>query len=400
MPFVDRACISMKPFNGNGRGRRQHRRALPGFTLVELLVVIAIIGTLVGLLLSAVQGAREAARANACTNSLKQMGLALHNHMDAKKTLPPLHKYVPKDPSGVSICYGDASWSGNVYLLPYLDEVKLYNSLMVYETTYQVLPPTGPLYVDRNPYWDKNLPPVFKCPSDMESNLPANASASRGRYNNYMFNMGDKYYGEGFYHADFLSSPPNMRRLRGLFIPNSAIRAKDITDGLSKTLAMAETILGKPGPDLSADGFTQYSGWMINDRSATVRQDYTSPSACWARWNGNGFNSPSYFLGVGRSPGAVWLLGRPNLVGFSTIMPPNGPNCSAETGYGIHSARSYHSGGVFVTMADGAVRFISENINCGSRVSEKTYIDSGESPYGVWGALGTRASAEQIPADF
>ena len=313
--------------------------------------------------------------------------------MDAKKALPYLHKYVPKDISGVSVCYGDASWSGNVPLLPYLDEAQIYTKLMAYESTYQVLPPTGPLFVDRNPYWDKNPPPVFKCPSDIDS-------VRAPRSNNYMMNMGDKYYAEGFYHADFLTTPPNMRRLRGLFIPNSSIRGKDIPDGLSKTIALGETIVGKTGTDLSAQGFTNYGGWMVNDRSATVRQDSTSPSACWARWNGNGFNSPSYFLGAGRSPGAVWLFGRPNLVGFSTIMPPNGPSCSGETGNGIHTARSYHQGGVFVGMADGAVRFISENIDSGSRVSEKTYTDSGTSPYGVWGALGTRASGEQVQADF
>jgi len=93
------------------RGRKSS-----GFTLVELLVVIAIIGILVGLLLPAVQAAREAARRMQCSNNLKQIGLAMHNHADSRRKLPTL--YIRGS--------GETPWT--VQILPYLEQGNVYNA--------------------------------------------------------------------------------------------------------------------------------------------------------------------------------------------------------------------------------------------------------------------------------
>jgi prepilin-type N-terminal cleavage/methylation domain-containing protein len=115
----------------NVRARRALATKRRGFTLVELLVVIAIIGILIALLLPAVQAAREAARRAQCSNSFKQVGLALHNHHSAKKRNPPGTSYnlnLYWDPATCGpnpFTSGKAplhnySWSG--LLLPYVEQ--------------------------------------------------------------------------------------------------------------------------------------------------------------------------------------------------------------------------------------------------------------------------------------
>jgi prepilin-type N-terminal cleavage/methylation domain-containing protein len=122
--------------------RTKLERKNGAFTLVELLVVIAIIGILVALLLPAIQTAREAARRSSCINNMRQIGLAFHNYLDAKKALPPAILNKPKT-------------STHTFVLPYLEESNV-----------------GQLY-KFNSDWDsaanskaiQNEIPIFRCPT-------------------------------------------------------------------------------------------------------------------------------------------------------------------------------------------------------------------------------------------
>src|SRR5262245_57048297 len=104
-----------------------------GFTLVELLVVIAIIGVLIALLLPAVQAVREAARCGKCSNNLRQIGMAAHQHHDVYGRLPPGMGFTPFTENGV--------WGHNFFhLLPYLEQDDLFRRALG-----PVQLPTGPI---------------------------------------------------------------------------------------------------------------------------------------------------------------------------------------------------------------------------------------------------------------
>src|SRR5208283_682146 len=97
-----------------------------GFTLIELLVVIAIIAVLISLLLPAVQSAREAARRAQCVNNMKQIGLAMHNYHSSTNTFPmEIDVWGPVD--GLAAMWG--SWSPQSFLLPYMEQSPIYNSI-------------------------------------------------------------------------------------------------------------------------------------------------------------------------------------------------------------------------------------------------------------------------------
>ena len=360
--------------------RLRHKKA---FTLVELLVVIAIIGVLVGLLLPAVQQAREAARRMQCSNNLKQLGLALHNYHSAFSQFP-----ARQAGTGTIRARGHRlRMNGFVALAPFYEQQALYDQIQEADNS---------PWSD-SPWWNQ-IVPTLNCPSDAGS-APPHGAGPRGTLS-YGFNSGDNYEGSvvepGERNDAGLSDQTLPIENRGLFGRMVNYRMRDIQDGSSNTLAISERSRPSNGRD---------RGMVAVDAAGDV--DSFSPVSCSTLYLGRRYADSAAMFTQDTSPGYRWGDGVAFMSALSTILPPNSAVCligntswSAGGGHygpGLWTATSEHVGGVNAAMADGSVRFVSENIDAGNTsIVAPAPQGSGPSPYGVWGALGTRAGGEII----
>ena len=352
-----------------------------GFTLIELLVVIAIIAILVALLLPAVQQAREAARRSSCKNNLKQMGLALHNYHDVFNVLPYRS-------GGTGVCdtvstsLGDrrsgncSRLSGFYPMLPYVEQSALFDAIAAGDPSIPISP-GGPGGWEEWPVWSNAVISVYLCPSDPGLNVPNARSTS------YAFCGGDNTLG--------LNNSNGITR--GMFSRNSSTRFRDVIDGLSNTIAMGERVRAEFAPSQTVNRNRLRHG-IVNGVSPL------NPAMCRGQVANGLFIEGAEVKG--RHGFRLWD-GQAERTAFNTIMPPNSHSCaldsnsSADNNDVMLSSTSEHKGGVQVLMADGAVRFISENINTGNPAATPPAPNSGEgSPFGVWGSLGTRSGGEVV----
>jgi len=295
-----------------------------GFTLVELLVVIAIIGILVAMLLPAVQAAREAARRMQCKNNIKQLGLALHNHSSAMGHFPA-GMTVQSSMTGSywdvlqEAANGTHGTSWMVHILPYIEESALYDE---WDFTTNV---SGNVVVAQTDI------AVFYCPSRRSSVRPEDVPIMFQHWNRGGTDYGG-CVGESNYIIDnndntnlpcqheIYSRYIDTRDEMGVFGVNTPVTIDEIRDGTSHTLMIGE-LQRLHGIDYDGSGApfchrASQDGWAPAGVANLFDTDLTSAS------NPGGINN--------------WFFESPG---------------------------SEHTGGAHFAMADGSVRFISENVD-------------------------------------
>ena len=349
-----------------------------GFTLVELLVVIAIIGILIGLLLPAVQAAREAARRMQCTNNLKQLCLAIHNYSDRNNGMLPAF--------GMG---GYGNLTPLVCILPEIEQNQRFTEMFAYvgrdpNNEYQ-----SPY--NNRPCWQGAVS-AFNCPSDAST---ASTGSTRPTPANYGFcapTISTTNTATGATSARVRHDSAH-RQLGGYELGRRQLMTC-VTDGEQHDRDERARFFSR---GLGQQNMNIRGGFAYNTSAWSYK-----PNICLAKRGANG----QYVAGTATTGGlgANAYYYTYNNAMFQTILPPNSPSCGGQANFSdaaYISATSHHSGGVTAGMMDGSVRFISDTINCetpGTSGLSDWYkywgSQSGVSPFGVWGALGTCSAGE------
>ncbi len=256
------------------------------------------------------------------------------------------------------------------------------------------------------PPWATDIS-TLRCPSDPGVGLP-----SLGR-TNYALCLGDSivwaHQGTGDYTV-----PPNnsgygqnaRAACRGVFQAHTKLGFRDILDGTANTVAMGEIPTDLGDRDIRT----------IQTLNPNVQSNqYNNPKWC-ADQNQIDPLRPRFWVSTGvtfegntNARGYRWADFFVTNTGCFTILPPNSELCGVNNigNYATAGVGSRHQGGGHVLMADGAVKFITDSIEAGNSRAGNVFnggvgvqLQGSMSPYGLWGALGTRASKEVINTEF
>lgn len=309
-----------------------------GFTLIELLVVIAIIAVLIGLLVPAVQKVREAANKMTCTNSLKQIALALHNHHDSKGTFPP--GGMQTGANGTP-CY--TTWT--IEILPMIEQENLYK--MYNQSKFN--------HDNANKAVNQSRVKSYECPSDtLAGKLELPASGPRtyeymhGSYRAVSGRSGA--IGRGFwdtFEANFW--PPN-------FVMDQAWRGAIHGTAAAYNGIPAQTGIGANNASVSQMGGPEKFANIIDGTSNTLLVGECTFNDA-ARTNRATFWAYTYAS-----------YNQSSVTSESRILSNDYTKCANTPGQGADNPckrcfGSNHTNGANFAMADGSVRFISNSID-------------------------------------
>ncbi len=344
--------IGLAPWNGPTCCRTLH-----GFTLVELLVVIAIIATLIGLLLPAVQAAREAARRTACSNNLKQVGLALHTYQNAKKWLPRSFGNRNMNNTAFTANNGRAGWqlgtpdTWAAEIFPFAEQASLFDqfdfSKRVGDTSRSLARPVA------NATLVKQVLPMYVCPSDQAGTAPV--FKNRCNYQNQRLTSEQ----HGLWYAASFGPTVLIDRPTCTYCPSNS------TWGTSTTPGPGNPCCNLMGP-ASHQGFGGVAIGMFSQEPVRVAFKDVPDGL-------------SKTIMVGETlPGdtvhnAVYMNGMTVLtnIPLNTFALPNervpdgqhdAPGIGAASDYRLNGIKSKHPGGAMVAMGDASVRFLQESI--------------------------------------